>query len=166
MQRLSNTEHVLIGSFDNAARTKDLSRFECMFWNTKETLIVLARSLYLFGCVVYVALLLRMANDVEENPGPTLYDIVDPCKTVCADFSQSNARTFGRNACKQCVAMSLTAIVQTQVKNMTTWDSSFLNKILCIRNYLYRVSQTKRNPHKLNNYVFASLKLKSRYYLL
>ena len=78
-----------------------------------------------------------MANDVEENPGPTLYDIVDPCKTICADFSQSNARKFGQNAGKQCVAMSLTAIVQTQVKNMTTWDSSFLNKILCIGNNLY-----------------------------
>ena len=33
--------------------------------------------------------------------------------------------------------MSFTAIVQTQVKNMTTWDSSFLNKILCIGNNLY-----------------------------
>ena len=111
--------------------------FECIFWNTKGTLILLARSLYLLGCVVYVALLLRMANDVEENPGPTLYDIVDPCKTICADFSQSSARKFGQNAGKQCVAMSLTAIVQTQVKNMTTWDSSFLNKILCIGNNLY-----------------------------
>ena len=126
-----------IGTFNNAARTKDLSRFECVFWNRKGTLIVLARSLYLLGCVVYVALLLRMANDVEENPGPTLYDIVDPSKTICADFSQSNARKFGRNAGKQCVAMSLTAIVETQVKNMTTWDTSFLNKILCIGNNLY-----------------------------
>ena len=32
---------------------------------------------------VYVALLLRMANDVEENPGPTIY-VVDPSKTICA----------------------------------------------------------------------------------
>ena len=78
-----------------------------------------------------------MANDVEENPGPTLYDIVDPRKTICADFSQSNARKFGPNAGKQCVAISLTAIVQTKVKDITTWDSSFLNKILSIGNNLY-----------------------------
>jgi hypothetical protein len=29
-----------------------------------------------------------MANDVEENPGPTIYDVVYPTKTICADFSQ------------------------------------------------------------------------------
>ena len=40
---------------------------------------------------VYVALLLRMANDVEENPGPTIY-VVDPSKTICADFSQGNTK--------------------------------------------------------------------------
>ena len=32
---------------------------------------------------VYVPLLLRMENDVEENPGPTVYDVVDPSKTIC-----------------------------------------------------------------------------------
>ena len=41
-----------------------------------------------------------MANDLEENPGPTLYDIVDPSKTICSHFSQSNARKFGHNAGK------------------------------------------------------------------
>ena len=120
------------------AGTKDITtRFESLFWNTSQTLIVLARSLYLLGRIIYVPLLLRMANDVEENPGPTLYDIVDPSKTICADFSQSNARKFGPNAGKQCVAMSLTAIVQTKVKDITTWDSSFINKILSIGNNLY-----------------------------
>ena len=59
-----------------------------------------------------------MANDVEENPGPTFYDIVDQSKTICADFSQSHSRKFGHIAGKQCVAMILTAIVQTQVKDM------------------------------------------------
>ena len=84
---------------------------------------------YLLGGIVYVALLLRIPNDVEENPAPTLHDIADPCKTICADFSQSNARKFGQNAGKQCFAMSLTASAQTQVKDITTWDMSFLNKI-------------------------------------
>ena len=53
---------------------------------------------------VYVALLLRMANDVEENPGPTIY-VVDPSKTICADFGQGNTKNFNQNAGKQCVVM-------------------------------------------------------------
>ena len=28
-------------------------------------------------CTVYVPLLLRMSNDVKENPGPTIYDVVE-----------------------------------------------------------------------------------------
>ena len=31
---------------------------------------------------VYLPLSLRLANDVEENPGPTIYEVVDPSKTV------------------------------------------------------------------------------------
>ena len=50
--------------------------------------------------IVYVPLLLRMANDVEENPGPTVYDVVDPTKTIFADFSQSNTKRFRQNAGK------------------------------------------------------------------
>ena len=126
-----------IGTYNNSLKTKNLSKFESIFCHTKASLFAIARNLYLLGCIIYVALLLRMANDVEENPGPTLYDIVDPSKTISADFSPSNARKFRQNAGKQCVAMSLTAIVQTQIKDITTWDSSFLNKILCIGNNLY-----------------------------
>lgn len=29
---------------------------------------------------VYLPLLLRLANDIEENPGPTVYGVVDPSK--------------------------------------------------------------------------------------
>ena len=86
---------------------------------------------------VYVPLLLRMANDVEVNPGPTVYDVVDPSKTICADFSQSNTRKFGQNAGKQCVAMSLTAIIHNQITNVNAWDSSFLNVVLFAGNSLY-----------------------------
>ena len=86
---------------------------------------------------VYVPLLLRMSNDVEENPGPTIYDVVDPSKTICANFSQGNIRKFKQNAGKQCVAMSLTAIIHHQITNINAWDSSFLNVILCAGNSLY-----------------------------
>ena len=32
---------------------------------------------------VYIPLLIRQANDVEENLGPTTFDIIDPTTTVC-----------------------------------------------------------------------------------
>ena len=50
-------------------------------------------------------------DDVGENPGPTIFDIIDPATTVSAGSSQGNEAIFGVNAGKQCVAMSLTAII-------------------------------------------------------
>ena len=31
---------------------------------------------------IYNQLIIREANDVEENPGPTIFDIIDPTTTV------------------------------------------------------------------------------------
>ena len=88
---------------------------------------------------VHVPLLLRLSNDVEENPGPTpsIFEIVNPNNTVCAHFSQGNQAKFGDNAGKQCVAMSLTAIVFKNIKYIFNWDSSVLNNILLHGNSLY-----------------------------
>lgn len=47
---------------------------------------------------IYNQLIIRQANDVEENPGPTIFDIIDPTTTVCADYSQGNELLFGENA--------------------------------------------------------------------
>jgi hypothetical protein len=126
-----------IGMYNNCVRINDISGCKIVSWNTKGSLFPLAKSVYLLCSIVSVALLLRMANDVEENPGPPLYDIVDLNKTICADWSQSNARKFRQNAGKQCVAMSFTAIVHTQIEDITIWNSSFLNKILSVGNNLY-----------------------------
>ena len=49
---------------------------------------------------MYVPLLLRMVNDVDENPGPTIYDVVDQSKTICADFTQGSTKKFRQNAVK------------------------------------------------------------------
>ena len=46
---------------------------------------------------VYILLLIRQANNVEENPGPTTFDIIDPMRTVSADYSQGNEALFGEN---------------------------------------------------------------------
>ena len=55
-----------------------------------------------FHCLYY-----RQANDLEKNPGPTIFDVSYPTSTICADYSQGNEALFGENAGKQCVAMSL-----------------------------------------------------------
>ena len=78
-----------------------------------------------------------MANDLEESFGPTVFDIICPSETICAYFSQGNTRQFGQNAGKQCIVMSLTVIIHTQVKDITTWDLSFLNTILSVGNIRY-----------------------------
>ena len=85
------------------------------------------------------------SNDVEENPGSTIYDVVDPSKTICADFSQGNTKIIRQNAGKQCVAMSLTEIIYNEITNINAWDSSFLNVILCTGNSLYTcISNSQR----------------------
>ena len=61
----------------------------------------------------------------------------DPTKTICADFSQGNTKKFRQNAGKQCLAMSLTAIIYNHITNANEWDSTVLNDILCAGNNLY-----------------------------
>ena len=48
---------------------------------------------------------------MEENPGPTVFDIIDPVRTVSADYIQGIEALFGENAGKQRVVVSLTAII-------------------------------------------------------
>ena len=59
-----------IGSYNNSAKIKYMSIFKDISWNTSVTLVLLARRLYSLGCIVYVALFLRMANDVKKTPDP------------------------------------------------------------------------------------------------
>ena len=42
--------------------------------------------------------LIRLANDIETNPGPAVVDNIDASKTVCAPYSQSSigVRAGGR----------------------------------------------------------------------
>ena len=43
------------------------------------------------------------------------------------------------NAAKQCVAMSLCAVVYKEIKSVNTWDRLMLNKILMCGNSLYGI---------------------------
>ena len=149
-----------IGSHDNFVKTKDLlARLKDRFWNTMlmmfylsvfylPTLKLVVGQYKMWNQVVfwftqmmcynvYIPLLIRQANDVEENPGPTIFDIIDPMTTVSADYSQGNEALFGENAGKQCVAMSLTAIIYHQIEHISNWTCSTLNNILTIGNNLY-----------------------------
>ena len=88
----------------------------------------------------FLPLLLRLSNDVEENPGPmNINELVDPSHTVHADFNQGSELMFGSNAGKQCVAMSLCSIVYNENKSVNIWDTSIMNQILCYGNNLYSV---------------------------
>lgn len=65
---------------------------------------------------VYVLKLLRLSNDVEENPGPrNMNEIVDPTVSVYLKYSQGSELMFASNTGKQCVAMSLPAIVYKEI---------------------------------------------------
>ena len=59
---------------------------------------------------IYIPLLIRQANDVEENPGPTIFDIIDPTTTVSAGSTQGNEAIFSVNADKQCHLLLLYTI--------------------------------------------------------
>jgi len=52
---------------------------------------------------------LKLANDIELNPGPNNRLYIDSSKTISAPYSQGSVVIFGHNAGKQCVAMSLCA---------------------------------------------------------
>ena len=44
---------------------------------------------------ICIPLIIRQANDVEENPGPTIFEVIDSTRTVCADYNQGNEVLFG-----------------------------------------------------------------------
>ena len=89
-----------IRSHDNFLKIKDVSsRFKDRFWNImlmtfylnvfylltlKQVVIpykMLNQVMFWFTQMmcynVYIPLLIRQANDVEENPGPSIFDIID-----------------------------------------------------------------------------------------
>jgi len=82
-------------------------------------------------------LIIRQANDVEENPGPTIFEVINSTRTVCADYNQGNEVLFDENAGKQCVAMSLIAIIYDHIEDINLWRCSTLNNILGTGNNLY-----------------------------
>ena len=56
-----------------------------------------------------------------ENPGSTIFDIIDPMRTVSAHYIQGIEGLF----CKQFVAMPLTAIIYQQIEQTYQWTDFF-----------------------------------------
>ena len=80
----------------------------------------------------------KLSGDIETNPGPF---IVDSSKTIHAPYSQGNSFVFGANAGKQCVPMSLIAILFDFIYSIRS--SSDLKEIMNVGNELYtRLSQS------------------------
>jgi len=76
-------------------------------------------------------MILLVCDDIESNPGP--YTII---KSVQGSFHQGDPR-LGRNAGTQCVCNSLFSIVWSVIKNITFWNTSDLDIILCKGTQLY-----------------------------
>ena len=74
----------------------------------------------------------NLSGDIETNPGPF---ILDPSKTIHAPYSQGNSQVLGSNAGKQCVAMSLIAILFDFLYSIKS--SSDLGEIMNVGNELY-----------------------------
>ena len=75
----------------------------------------------------------NLCNDIEKNPGPTF---IDPNKTLCAPYSQDFIDVFGVNAGKQCVGMSLCALLYKYRKGTITYSADLI-MIMDMGNELY-----------------------------
>ena len=85
---------------------------------------------------------------MEENPGPTINDIVDYYYTIHASFNQGND-LFGSNAGKQCVAVLLSAIVYKEIKSVNIWNQTNLNTIMVCGDNLYGTISQSINKNYL-----------------
>ena len=47
---------------------------------------------------ICIPLIIRQANDVEENPGPTIFEVIDSTRAVCSDYNQGNEVLLGEDA--------------------------------------------------------------------
>ena len=87
-----------------------------------------------------------LSADVEKNPGPVT--TIDPSMTICGPYSLGNIALFGLNAGKQCVAMSLCALIYNKHHHAIN-NSEDLVKILSVGNELYSVLSRVYNQEYL-----------------
>ena len=76
-------------------------------------------------------MILLVCGDIETNPGP--YTIL---KSVQGSFHQADPR-LGTNAGTQCVCNSLFSIIWSAIKNVSLWNTTDLDIVLCEATKLY-----------------------------
>ena len=81
---------------------------------------------------VYVPLLIWQANDVEESPGPTIFDTIDPMRTVSADYGPARKWstlwwTCWYAMCSNAIditAVTVAAVIYYQIEHISEWTFS------------------------------------------
>ncbi len=76
---------------------------------------------------------LGLSGDIEVNPGPAF---VNPGKTIHAPYSQGNVDVFAENAGRQCVAMSLCALLYVHGNGSILDASALVNIMTWVMNYI------------------------------
>ena len=65
-----------------------IEKFGSQVWKVANESLVAYTDL--FVSLVMIPDLIRLANDIETNPGPAVVDSIDSSKTICAPYSSSN----------------------------------------------------------------------------
>ena len=76
----------------------------------------------------------NLCNDVERYAEPPIHSI-DPTQTIKAPYSQGGIMYFAQNSGKQCVAMSLRALIYDKINGIQGCND--LVQIMEMGNQLY-----------------------------
>ena len=127
--------------WNRISRTKKCFRSEHMSTTELRQLIYKTKNISIFALrKAYTSLNHRsncckfsLCTDIEKNPGPTF---IEPNKTLHAPYSQDFEDVFHENAGKQCVAMSLCALLYKYSKGSITCSADLVT-VMGIGNELY-----------------------------
>ena len=59
----------------------------------------------------------KVSTDIEKNPGPSFH--VDATKTIHTPYCQGNVLSIWGKSGKQCVAMSMRALIYSKIRRIT-----------------------------------------------
>ena len=101
----------------------------------------------------------KLCTDTEKNLGLSVYVYVDATKTIHAPYCQGNVTVFGENVGQQCVAMSLCALIYSEITTITSVDDMIQIMIVafiyilvchCLQDNLYvNVNRIARNGYSV-----------------
>jgi len=87
---------------------------------------------------IHLTQYIHLTQRCRKNPGP--YTIIEPNKTISSPYCQGNIALFGPNAGRQCLAMSLCALIYKHKNSISSSaDLADLASIMNTGNELYSV---------------------------